>query len=208
MSVTVDGILGPDGKPWFSDDKGFQHVVVRDDGALKSGPNRLTFFSQLLKTSAGVTNQGVNGSVTPVISFIAASPDFDIHIMKILIKIQDTAVTHQSFGNISLLTNGFDILSIENGIETFFIEKAKTGGDVIIQSATTLAWGDDASSFELTNITGTEDATVVVIPVSDFIPKGLRLGRDSRDLLCAVVNDDLTGLTDFTIRAIGFKHFP
>lgn len=55
---------------------------------------------------------------------------------------------------------------------------------------------------------GTADAQTIVFLISSYIPGGLRLGRGTTDKLRAVVRDDLTGLDEFTVRVLGYKHYP
>ena len=37
---------------------------------------------------------------------------------------------------------------------------------------------------------------------------GVRIGRGTQDRITSRVNDDLTGLTEFTVRALGYRHYP
>lgn len=157
----------------------------------------------------GTNETGLDWNIPSTISFFINSNDnYDIRIMALVIFIGDTAVVHSSFGNVNALTNGWDLDVVEGGVATSIIDSATTGGEVIIQSASSLAWGDAATSFELTNYSGTQDATVVVFPMGDFIPHGLRIGRGTTDHVRSVVNDDLTGLNDFTVRALGYRQYP
>jgi hypothetical protein len=165
---------------------------------------------ELTKDPTNGTNEtGLDWNIPDSIVFTLSShTDYDIHIMALVVLIGDSAVVHGSFGNVSALANGWDLSVRESGVNTAIISKAKTGGQVIIQSATSLAWGDANLSFELSNFSGTEDATVVIVPIHEFVPGGIRIGRDTSDMIRSVVNDDLTGLTQFTVRAIGYRHYP
>jgi hypothetical protein len=127
--------------------------------------------------------------------------------MKIIVLLGDAAITHDKFGGLGALSIGWDLEIIEGGVATALISKAKTTGDVLIQSATSLAWGDAATSFELTNYNGQDDAAVTIIPVHELVPGGIRIGYDSGDMLRSTINDDVTGLSEFTVRAIGYKHY-
>ena len=157
----------------------------------------------------GSNETGLDWNVpSTAVFFVGSNADYDIRIMAFLIFIGDTAVVHGSFGNVAALANGWDLEVTEAGATTKIIDRAKTVGDVIIQSATSLAWGDGNTSFELSNFTGTEDAAVVIFPMWQFIPGGLRIGRGTSTIVRSVVNDDLTGLTQFSVRAIGYRHYP
>lgn len=203
---------GTDDFSAFVDKHGHQNVALRVPEILPAGtPNRFQYFSQLISSNGdgtGTTNMNVDGSSTVQEFSISSTPDYDIFLMGLLVFIGDASVVHSAFGNVAALTTGWDLLVRESGTNTFVIEKAKTGSDVIIQSATTLAWGDGSTSFELTNFSGTEDATLVYVPVGNFVPGGLRIGRGTQDLVVSSVNDDLTGLTRFEVRGLGFKHLP
>jgi hypothetical protein len=175
--------------------------------------NRYRFFSARLGSTgadSGTTSMNVDGSGTAQEFYINSSNDYDIHIMRIIITIADTAVVHNSFGNIAALGTGWDLKAVEEGASTFFIEKAKTGGQVIEQSGASepISGGTVADTFELANWTGTEDAQLVTIPISSYIPCGFRIGRGTRDKIISVINDDLTGLTEFYVRCLGYRHYP
>lgn len=172
--------------------------------------SRARFFSGLAGSTgvdSGTTNQNVDGSATFQEFYLSSHPDYDIRIMAIVIVIADTLVFHNNFGNISALTNGWDLKLIEAGEETFLINKAKTGGQAIAQAGFSHGYGDGATSFELLNWTGTEDAQTIVFPAHILVPDGIRIGRGTKDKLVSVVNDDLTGLTDFTVRVLGYRHY-
>lgn len=174
-------------------------------------PNRYRYFNALLGSTgadSGTLNQAVDGSSTPQEFYVGASPDYDIRIMRVLIVIADTAVAHNNFGNVSSLSTGWDLHVEESGASTSIINKAKTGGQVIAQSGFGVGYGDGATSFELTNWTGTEDAQTIEVPVDAVLPGGIRLGRGTQDQIVSTVNDNITGLTEFYVRVLGYRHYP
>lgn len=171
----------------------------------------LQFFSQRVSSDGvggGVTNMNVDGSVNPQFFTLAASKDFDIRIMKLMIFIEDTMVTHAGFGNLAALTNGVDISVIESKTETFLIEKAKKFADLIEQTVMDAPFGETATAFELQSTTGVQDAQALPMDIGALIPNGIRIGTGTQDKLQVIVRDDLTGLTQFTVRVLGYKHFP
>ena len=180
--------------------------------ALPAGtPNPHQYLAGALGSTglgSGSINQNVDGSTTPQGFYIEAHSDYDIHIMQITIVVGDGSVTHNKFGAISELTNGWDLLLTEAGVDTALITKAKTGGELILQSGLGRPFGAGADSFELTAYSGALDAQIVTIPIGQFIPNGLRIGRGTTDRLVATVNDDLTGLTDLSALVYGFKNIP
>lgn len=171
--------------------------------------NQLRFYTAKLGSTGangGVVNLNVNGSVTPQEFYVSSHPDCDLYIGEITILIADTAVTHNNFGAIAALTNGVDIIITESGEATYLIQAAKTGGQLIAQSGFHYGYGNGAESWELVNWTGISDAQTIVIPMNEYIPGGLRIGRGTLDRLSVWVRDDLTGLTEFTVKIIGHRH--
>lgn len=174
--------------------------------------NQLQYYSKLLGTTgsdSGTTNLNVDGSSTPVKFFIEAEQDFDIRIMNIVITITDGVINHNKFGGIpSALTNGWDLQVLEQGETTFIIEKAKSNGEILQKSGSLVFWGNGQSTNIIPNFSSANDALIVNIPISQYIPGGFRIGTNGVDKLQSVVNDDLTGLVSMTVRALGYKHFP
>jgi len=174
-------------------------------------PSRYRFFSQyadLTGDGTGSTDMAVDGSTTPVEFKVSSSSDYDIRIMKIVIYIRDGAVVHDRFGNITTLTNGLDISMREAGVSTPVIEGAKNFAQLIQQTGMESPFGDSSTSFEITNVDGTDDAILLPMTVGNLVPNGIRVARTTDDALLCVVNDDLTALSEFTIRVMGYRHYP
>ena len=96
----------------------------------------------------------------------------------------------------------------EAGINTKIIDGAKTSGDLITQTNTPI-FGvavDKWNSVSL--VDGTNHAGFYRVDINNLVPQGVRIGRGSADHLAVVIKDNLTGLTDFTVRALGYSHFP
>lgn len=151
---------------------------------------------------SGTTSMNVDGSSTPQEFFIKADEGFDLHIMNIQVLIADNVIDFSDFGNINGgLSTGFDLFVIEDGLQTDLITKAKTTGQLLVSSP-------DMDSYQIINFQGVDDAQVIRYPIVDLIPNGIRIARGSTDLIKAVVNDDVTGLAELTVRIFGYKHFP
>jgi hypothetical protein len=153
----------------------------------------------------GNTDLTVDGSAPSVDFFVKSDNDFDIHIMVCEILIAALQVPLNRFGNIAGgLATGFDLRVIEGGIETFIMEKATTNGETIIQS------GDAAAATQLTAYLANSDAWVIRVPLSEFVPDGLRLGRGTLDRFVATVNDDLTvaAIDLMEVAVFGYRHIP
>ena len=172
--------------------------------------NSYRLLSGLLGTTglnSGTTSLNVDGSVTNVSAYVASEPDCDLHIMYIVLLIADSAVVHSSFGNVSALTNGVDLTVLEDGRTTHLISSAKTGGQLLAQAGLFVPFGEGVYVNELSNWTGTSDACIVQFPVSELIPGGIRIGKGTQNRISFIVNDNLTGLDDMTVRILGYRHY-
>lgn len=200
------------GKTAHVDSGHLLQVAVREgDPPPVSEPNKYRFLSQLASSTGdgtGTTNMKVDGSVTAQVFTIASSIDYDIRIMKIIIHIEDGTVSHATFGALAALTNGIDVSVFEAGVETFLVKAGKKFADLIEQTAAEKPWGDGATAFELLSTTGTEDSQILPMDIGALVPNGLRIGRGTEDKFQVEVNDDLSALTNFTVRAVGYRHYP
>jgi len=174
--------------------------------------SRYRFYSSLLGSTgadSGTTNMSVNGSSTAQEFYIEAHADYDLHITCTVIIISDSTVVHNKFGSINALSTGWDLKITEAGDDTFIIKKATTGGEVIAQAGFPSPLGDLDKSWQFDKWTAADDtATVVAFPIADAVPGGLRIGRGTKDRIASVVNDNLIGLADFSVRAIGHRRYP
>jgi hypothetical protein len=211
-------------KTTLADGRGAGHeVAVLSDNSLLVTPNlynplpppgtnsQLRFYSGYLGTTgidSGTLNANVNGSVTQEKFYLASSLTYDIRITKLLIYIQDGTVSHSGFGALAALTNGIDIVAIEGAEETYLVKSAKTFADLITQTFAERPFGGDATSFELSSVSGSEDAQVLPYDLGAIIPNGIRIGRGGIDRLELRVNDNLTALTTFNVRVAGYRHYP
>ncbi|NOR58426.1 MAG: hypothetical protein GQ474_07885 [Sulfurimonas sp.] len=178
---------------------------------LASTDSRLRYFSELLGSTgagSGVTNMNVDGSVTPEEFFISANEDYDLRIMAIVVVIAAQTVSHNAFGGVPILPVGWELDIVEAGSTTKVVDLAKTSGQVIAQSGFTNPYGSGATSFQLTKWTANDDAHTINIPIGSYIPNGIRIGRGTKDKIVSIVNDDLTGNNEFTVRVIGYRHYP
>jgi hypothetical protein len=187
-------------------------VETRQEATPSEGTENVTrYFSSILGAEgadSGITNQNVDGSATPQTFYIQSHADYDIHIMRIAIILADGNISHSKFGGVTALTNGWNLEFIESGDSIHMVQDAKTSGEVIAQTGFANPYGDSGTSFELTTWTGVDDAHTIVLPVSEYVPGGLRIGRGTQDKFVATVRDDLTGLTDFNVRLIGYRRYP
>ena len=154
--------------------------------------NRRQFYRSVL------TGMNVDGSVNPVEFKLESSNDFDIYIRQIVLIIEDSKVYYDKYGNISPLTNGVDLIISESGIESFIIEKAKTGSDISSQL------GIENPSVRISSVSG--ELITLAFDITKAVPNGIRLGKNRTDFLKFVVNDNLTGLDSHNLYIVGYKH--
>ena len=60
----------------------------------------------------------------------------------------------------------------------------------------------DADSFVI------YDAQVLPMDIGALVPNGLRIGRGTSDRFQVEVNDELQTLDSFTVRVMGYRHYP
>lgn len=195
------------------DTSNFLQVAIREGDPPPIGEvNRYRFFSQLVSSAGdgtGTTNMNVNGLSTSQTFSVNSHKDYDIRVMRTMIYIVDTAVTHAKFGSISSLSNGVDISVFEDNTETFLVQAAKDFTDMIQQTFAERPFGATATSFELTDVnTSNNDGWILPMDIGALVPGGLRIGRGTKDRFQVEVNDDLTGLVTFTVRVAGYRHYP
>lgn len=196
---------------WVSDHNALRVEQIINDVPPVGTPNRHRYYHQLLGSTgagSGTTNQNVDGRAPAQEFYVAAHTDYDIWVTVLQIIIADTAVTHDKFGNLSALSTGWDLHVTESGEDTKIMDAVKTGGQAIMQGGGMFGFGSGAGAFELISWTGTEDAQMVNVPLGFLMPGGIRLGRGTNDRIVSTVSDLLTGLTEFTVRAIGYRHYP
>ena len=55
---------------------------------------------------------------------------------------------------------------------------------------------------------GSGDAQLLPMDLAQLVPGGVRIGRGTQDKLSVEVRDDVTGLVEFTVRVMGYRHYP
>ena len=173
--------------------------------------NRLQYLKGRLGSidiEEGNVSQDVNGAGTQQIFQVKAHNDYDIHIYQITWFIADGSVVMDKFGSVGPLSTGWDLVWTESGTENYIIEKATTGGEVLVQSGTDMIFGDSSNLQTVPNYTASGDAMIINFPVRNFMRHGLRLGRGTLDTLESRINDNLTGLDEMYVYVFGEKRYP
>lgn len=166
--------------------------------------NKLKYFTAYVKNTSGAYQMTVDGSVTPQVFSLKSDPDKEYYIRFIVLVLASTTVALNKFGNLNKLTNGFDFEFLEAGVTTYIFEKCKTGGNLVLQSGMTDVFGSGSSVYSIPSYEGNDNAIVIPINFERFVPGGIRMAIGSENQFKATVRDNLTGLTEFYIRVIGY----
>jgi len=142
----------------------------------------------------GDENMNVDGSTITQIFKISPDPDRDIIITQIVLFLSDSQIQLKRFGFIPELTVGFEVDLVQAGEIVDVIPFAVTNMD-LIQFA-----GGNSNQFDNINAAN-NDAILVTF---DFAVE-IRLVAGSLDEIQARINDDLTGLEEFTALMRGKK---
>ena len=172
---------------------------------------QIPFVRGLAINGDGSTDLTVAGSPTsPIDAFVKARSDGDLYIKAVNMVIEGTGnLALEDFGDISGgLTNGIDTF-IQNEDVKFPITQVPifTNLDAIRIGTLTPAIGTDASAFRIKQTQGGGDT--LYNPVWDMTKlsagvEGVVLSANTNQRLGITINDDLTGLTSFTIIVLGY----
>ncbi len=161
-----------------------------------SVPNEIVYtqFFDTVGDGTGSIDMNVNGSIIPQVFRIKPDPDRDIIINRIVLFISDSQIQLKRFGFEPELTNGFEVDLVQAGEVTDVIPFATTNMN-LIQFA-----GGNFGQFD--NIdAANNDALLVTFDLGVDV----RIVAGTLDELQARVNDDLTGLVEFTALGLGKK---
>jgi len=183
--------------------------------AKAGAPNHFRYYSARLGSTgsdSGTTNMNVDGSVTPQKFYITSHEDYDLYITGLVIFIGDSTISRKGFGALSALATGWDLYIVEAGVTTYIVEKAKTSSNVIRQTGYMRPYGTGAELYLASDYNASnDDANAIYVPIWETMNcgdlKGVRIGRGTQNKIESVVNDDLTGLVDFTVRVLGYRHY-
>lgn len=173
--------------------------------------NRVRYYAERLSLNgAGVSfDMNVNASVTSQEFSVMASSEYDIHIMKVIIWLEDESVVHSKLGNIdpATLTYGIDLIVRESGNDTYILRSAKKFADFIKQTAIEKPFGAGTDVMEISSTTGSDDAWCLVFDLGSLVPYGgLRIGYGTKDKIYCVLRDNYSALTGFDMRVLGYSH--
>lgn len=172
----------------IEDSETLVNMSVNSDGSINTSiVRRLGTW-----TTSSLTNMNVNGSVTPQVFTVTPSTGKKYVITRLVFTIEDSGIKYDRFGGLPTLTNGVNLLVKEGGLSerTFGPFQSnqllyQAGFDVEITSSTVdllvakLNLIESATAFELKD------------SLSEYIK--------------VEINDDLTGLDNFTLSINGYE---
>jgi len=149
----------------------------------------------------------VNGSVTPIVSYTASLPAYDLDVTEMHIFINCSSQPDESlFGDLAALTNGVELYQLngETG-EINNLGTARRNGDMTLFTGVQTVYTDKGGAGSYTVLVRAEFryAWGVTIRLRGTTSGVLTPG--GRDELRMVIHDDLTGLDSMYILGIGHR---
>lgn len=164
--------------------------------------------------SAGSTDMRVDGSVTPQEFFISADIErtrpADRYINSIVFTIADQSGELRNFGALSRLTNGCRLYYISERGEVTIRDGLSSNFDFIRLCVGEPAWGTALDSFQADRAIGVGgNASDAWIPTLNFAKVfgtqfGIKLSAGSIQKVILEINDNVTGVDEFTAIGYGF----
>jgi hypothetical protein len=193
-----------DGNQLRIDKEGTANVVVHQhppvEETIMAIPSVLDFTN-----AAGSSDMQVAASLAAPQSFcIDARPDYDVYVKTVMVTIADQNANLNTFGAVTALTNGVDFCWESQALGSFVIKDAmKSNWDFVKLSRANPSFGVTTSAFRASNVSGNSEGYV---PVIDFftlfgMQYGIRLRKGTKDRLVFKINDDTTGVDEFTAEA-------
>lgn len=184
-----------------------------------NGDTRIRYLNALLGSNGQEpvandnSNMNVDGSITPQEFYIEASEEYNFVVTYLIAIIADGSVSHNSFGDVGQLINGWDLYAEQDGEITYLANSVTTGGEALVQSGMFDGWGTASDVNTINGYAGgggvlwnqDNDAMLIKFPINTVMPQGLVFTKGTTNRLVSVVNDDLTGLTQFSVRVLGYK---
>lgn len=158
--------------------------------------------------ATGSIDMRVNGSTNNIDFFISAEEDVNIYVKSISILISDAGATLSDFGNLNALTNGIEFCwqTQDKGI-IVIADSLKTNFDFVRLAVGEPSFGDGATAFTASNISGQSEGFLPVIDFSKIfgVQYGLKLRRGTQDRIFFRIKDNVTAIDQFDAIAYGIK---
>lgn len=165
-------------------------------------------FASFFTDSAGSEDMQTTGtSAIPVDYSIGSSNDGDRYIQTLAFTISDAGATLDKFGSVTALTNGCQLI-YEDAVagDVVIAEALQSNFDFVQLCNFEPAFGTAADAFRARNVSGTSEAYVPILDLTDVfgMPYGLRIPKSSTKKLVLRVRDTTTGVDRFDVKAFGF----
>jgi hypothetical protein len=179
-------------------------VIVHDHPSLNDANIGIPAVADFVD-SAGASDMRVAASfAAPQFFCIDARPDFDLFVKTIMITIADQGATLNNFGNIGELTNGVDFSWESQSIGNSVIKAAMVSNwDFVKLSRGNPSFGDGSTAFRANNVLGNSEGYLPVIDMFAVFGQqyGIRLRKGTKDKLVFKIQDDTTGVDEFSAEA-------
>lgn len=186
-------------------------VVVHPHPPIDEALTGLPFRQYFTTTgdASGSNDMRVDGSTTSQKFCIAGATEYDIYIKYISIQVSDNGARLDRFGDLTALTNGVKFEYFSQASGNYEIHEGIKDNLTFLRLGEGYATGDGASAFRADIAGGGgKDTYLFTLDFSKqfALAYGLRLQKNTTDLLQFIVQDDLgTGLDDFNIIAYGMR---
>jgi hypothetical protein len=186
------------------DKEGTANVVVHQhppvEETIMGIPSVLDFTN-----AAGSNDMQVAASLAaPQLFCVDARPDYDVYVKTVMITIADQNAQLNQFGNLTALTNGVDFCWESQALGNFVIKASmKSNWDFVKLSRGNPSFGDGTGAFRAGNVSGNSEGYLPVIDMFAVFGQqyGIRLRKGTKDRLVFKINDDTTGVDEFTAEA-------
>ena len=160
--------------------------------------------------NSATANMNVNGSVTPVEFYLNAESDRNLHLTWAAICIVDGSIDNDKFGGLSALGTGWDLQIRQNGGSyVSVVDKTKTVSDIMTETSMAYPFLEkDSNINRIDSLAGGDKKFFCQVALKDFMSEAdsLLFKAATTDRIRAVVNDDLTGLTEFKVKLFGSRN--
>jgi hypothetical protein len=170
-------------------------------------------FRDYFRNSAGSFDMRVAASPASPVEFqimANSDPNVERYITSLAFVIADQNATLNQFGNIGVLPNGCDIEfnnpAAPNGIVSLSLTGLQTNYDFVSLAQGEPAFGDGTTAFRAANVSGNSEAYIPILNLKKAFgyTYGIRLQASSDDAFTIRINDNTSGVDEFTCIANGF----
>lgn len=163
-------------------------------------------YRQYLRNSAGSLDMRVDGSSTTQEFYIEADAEFDVYIGSLSFVIADAGAQLNTFGNLTALSTGCELLYQNNVGDIQIADSLKSNFEFIRLCQGNPAFGNGTGAFRANNVSGNSEGYIPVLDITDVfgLTWGIKLRKGTSDRIIMRINDDTSGVDAFNCIAYGF----